>query len=737
MVPSFRIVFTAALLLSGASTLVLAVFSYRQREKPGALPFAGLAASLALWAFVYAVGIQIRNPTARIAILQIQWLAHPSVPLFLFLFGLSYTGHDEVITRRTLPLIAAIPILVVVGAWTNPWHHLLWTDQVIHVVDGMSVLVPTYGPLFWINIVYGYGIEAVAIAMLIRLVYESDYLYADQSALLLLGIAIPFVANVHEIFIVGATPAVDWTPIAFAASGVAFGAAVFRHQLFDLIPATRTLGRDDAITQLESGIVIIDSDDRVVYANGEAGDIFERDPRDMLGRQVQSFVDEEWVDFDAVDALAEAERGGRTYEIRTSPITDRSGREIGHTLVLYDVTARKRRERELATVNELNALIRGVNQALVSATSREDIECAVAAHLADADLYEGVRVADVQTWMGEADRWRVSGTGVDDDSAATVSGGHGAIPPELDIDRIRAERDGTADGDAPVTAAIPGDATASNWLIVPMVYGRTVYGAIGLVTDRTDVSDREREVLGELGELVGHAINTTESRRLFATDGVIEMTVAVEDDADPVVAVTVGCDARIDVVGIVPKNGEGNHAFLEVTGGDIEAIRDRLAAADVDVRIVEGDGESGFIDVALDQATSLAPIAERDTQLLRGTVANGTATYELLVPTAAEGRTLIDRLSAVFDGTDLRAKRERDHPFDTMDGMTPEDLESLTDRQREALEVAYRAGYFEWPRDANAEEVAESMDITSPTLHSHLRKAQRTLFEDLFDRDPE
>jgi len=742
MVLTFRILFTALLLLSGASTLALAVFAYRHRTVPGALPFAALAASLAYWSFVYAVGIQITdNPALRVLVLQIQWLAHPAVPLSLLLFGLSYTGHDELLTRRTLPVIAAIPAVVVAAAWTNPWHNLLWTDQAVHVVDGMAVLVPTYGPLFWINIVYGYGIEFVAIAVLVRLIYTSDYLYKDQSALLLIGIVVPLAANVAEIFVVGSTPAVDYTPVTFAVSGLAFGYAVFRRQLFDLIPATRTLGRNEAIGQLDTGIVIVDDDDRVVYANSEAGDIFGLEPSEMLGDQARSFVDEEWLDFDAEDALAEVERGDRTYEIRTSEITDRQGRTIGNTLVIHNVTARKRRERELAakreeleTVNELNAVIRGVNQALVSATSRAEIEQAVCDRLAGGDLYRGVCVADVETWTGEAGRWRVAGEALAPGRDEQADGGLEVPPPELAADELRVEG---GDEDDTLPAPAGGDAVATDWIVVPIAYGRTVYGAIGLLTDRTAISDEERAVLGELGELVGHAINAVESRRLFGAEDVVELSVEIGGQDDPLAAASAATGARLTVVGVIPRSGEGHHAFLEVADGSAAAVREHLENEGLDVELVRESGDGGLLEVSIDESLSLSPVVASDTHLLRGAIADGQVTYDVLVPSADEGRTLLDRLESSFPSTDLRSKRRRDHPFEDADGVEPERLEELTDRQREALEAAFRAGYFEWPRDADAEDVAESMDITSPTLHSHLRKAQKTLLEDLFEADPD
>lgn len=740
MVLSFRVTFTILLLLSGSSTLALAVFAYRHRTVPGALAFAALAASLSYWSFVYAVGIQITgDPTLRIQALQIQWLAHPAVPLSLFLFGLSYTGHDQLLTRRTVPIFAAIPAVVVAAAWTNPWHQLLWTDQTVHVVDNMAVLVPTYGPLFWINIVYGYGIEFVAIAVLVRLIYTSDYLYTDQSALLLIGITVPLAANVFEIFVVGATPAVDYTPVTFAVSGLAFGYAVFRRQLFDLIPATRTLGRNEAIGQLDTGIVIVDDDDRVVYANPSAGDIFDTDPSEMLGRQARSFVDDEWLHFDAEDALAEVERGDRTYEVRTSEITDRQDRPIGNTLVIHDVTVRKRRERELAakrdeleTINELNAVIRSVNQALVSATSRAEIERTICERLADADLYRGVCVGDVETWTGEAGRWRIAGEALAPGRDEPADGGLDVSPPELAADELRT---GDADDADALPAPAAGDAAATNWIVVPVAYGRTVYGAIGLLTDRTAVSDEERSILRELGELVGHSINAVESRRLFGAEDVVELSIDIDGCDDPLAAASAATGTRLTVVGVIPRSGEGHQAFLTVTDGSAAAVREHLADEDLAVELVRESGDGGLLKLPVDESVSLSPVVASDAHLLQGGIAGGQATYDVLVPSADDGRTLLDRFASSFPSTDLRSKRNRDHPFEDADGVTPERLDDLTDRQREALEAAFRAGYFEWPRDADAEAVAESMDISSPTLHSHLRKAQQTLFEDVFEAE--
>lgn len=52
---------------------------------------------------------------------------------------------------------------------------------------------------------------------------------------------------------------------------------------------------------------------------------------------------------------------------------------------------------------------------------------------------------------------------------------------------------------------------------------------------------------------------------------------------------------------------------------------------------------------------------------------------------------------------------------------------ALTDRQTEVLKHAFNNGYFDWPREAKSETLANDLDITHGTFLEHLRKAERKL----------
>jgi predicted DNA binding protein len=56
--------------------------------------------------------------------------------------------------------------------------------------------------------------------------------------------------------------------------------------------------------------------------------------------------------------------------------------------------------------------------------------------------------------------------------------------------------------------------------------------------------------------------------------------------------------------------------------------------------------------------------------------------------------------------------------------------EGLTDRQQEALRIAYERGYFDIPREASLEDVAEELDVTASSVSERLRRAQTRLIEE-------
>jgi predicted DNA binding protein len=58
----------------------------------------------------------------------------------------------------------------------------------------------------------------------------------------------------------------------------------------------------------------------------------------------------------------------------------------------------------------------------------------------------------------------------------------------------------------------------------------------------------------------------------------------------------------------------------------------------------------------------------------------------------------------------------------------------LTEKQHEALTLAYAEGYFNKPRDATLEELAEILDVTPPAVLARIQNGQRNILENTIVR---
>jgi hypothetical protein len=98
--------------------------------------------------------------------------------------------------------------------------------------------------------------------------------------------------------------------------------------------------------------------------------------------------------------------------------------------------------------------------------------------------------------------------------------------------------------------------------------------------------------------------------------------------------------------------------------------------------------------------------------------ADGTVSYSAFGP-AADIQAVVERIPDPIDVT-----------VTEVGGMerVPGVLDSLlSDRQREALDAAFTLGYYEIPRTASHEDVADAIGCAPSTAAEHLRKAESTL----------
>jgi len=106
------------------------------------------------------------------------------------------------------------------------------------------------------------------------------------------------------------------------------------------------------------------------------------------------------------------------------------------------------------------------------------------------------------------------------------------------------------------------------------------------------------------------------------------------------------------------------------------------------------------------------------------------------LPGSVDVRSFVETCRARYPGTELVARRECEPP-EERDGGAVSLPGGLTDRQREAVLAAHRAGFFEWPRESTGEEVADRLGVSAPTFHQHLRKGLCRILDAVTEEIPE
>jgi predicted DNA binding protein len=99
------------------------------------------------------------------------------------------------------------------------------------------------------------------------------------------------------------------------------------------------------------------------------------------------------------------------------------------------------------------------------------------------------------------------------------------------------------------------------------------------------------------------------------------------------------------------------------------------------------------------------------------------------LPTEDDLPSAVETLDDAFGPVSVRAVSERDSAGEGL----PIDITGLTDKQLDALRVAYHGGYFERPREQSATDIADSLGVTHSTFLRHLRAAQQNPFREQFD----
>ncbi|WP_265112004.1 sensor histidine kinase [Halosolutus halophilus] len=346
----------ALVALSGGAAAI-AWYGYQRQELPGAGAFAVLAGLMGVWTATHAFRLSSSTFETFWIWVNLEWIGIMFAPVAWIVFSLSYAGQQQYVTRRSIAALSVVPVLVQVLVWTNPYHGLVRDGDPSGFTIGSGY--PTWEVAFelpyYLAVGYSFLLVLAGAAVLLALLGTSQGLYRGRTTALLLGVFVPSLAGGWQLLYVGPIQGVDATPVAFAVSMVCFGWALFERDLFEVVPVSPLVASRTVLAEMESGVIVVDTQHRIVEYNARANEFTDRDLSrgSRLEESAEPLVEvlesDDGVDRPVVIGTAS---GTRHYDVEVSDI-ERGTHVVGRLLLLHDVTEQALREQQLDVLNRV------------------------------------------------------------------------------------------------------------------------------------------------------------------------------------------------------------------------------------------------------------------------------------------------------------------------------------------------------------------------------------------------
>lgn len=406
----------------------------------------------------------------------------------------------------------------------------------------------------------------------------------------------------------------------------------------------------------------------------------------------------------------------------------------------------KEQNQTLERLNEINDIIRSTAQALVEASTHQEIETVVCEQLADDGPYE-------LAWIGEHD-----------EIAEEITPRKSAGNEKGYLDNITITTDERPEAQGPSGRAVNSrepqvvnnilqDESYKPWrqealnrgyhatIALPLIYEDTLYGVLNVYSGQPDVFDElDQAVLTELANTIAHAINAIKSKKMRVSNEVTKMKFTVTDPNLELMELTCELDCEFAVKSLVPRSDGGVRAFFFTQGvqaADILEFAPRLPTLDLTlISEYDEDGEPVCLfEANLTGENFVASILEHGGRIHTLRAEDGAATVTIELAANAAVREFVDVFQTKYPDSELVDQRTFEQPRRSPTQLRASLTEGLTNRQLEALLTAYFGGFFETPRERTGVDIADSMDISQPTFNNHLRTAQRRLCYQLFEAE--
>jgi len=322
--------------------MILGWTAWNRRPASGAVPLTVTLFGAAIWSFAYGIQQVLVDLNPKLIAGWFVYIGILIVPAAWFTFCIQYSGKGAWLRKSRLRLLAVVPLLTYAVLLTNLEHHLFYTATSLTRIGEFIGLKVVYGPVFWVHTVYSYTLLIVGNMVLIYTRLQTPALYRRQAWSLVIAALAPWILNILYLLRLFPIEGLDPTPIGFTITGLAIILGVYRFRILDLTP----LARNQIVEVMGDGVVIIDSENRIVDINPTASRMLNQSSRELIGKTAAEVFEpwreiaEKYSNITEIHEPISLDIAGqlRHYDLRISPLYNSQNKFVGRLIMLRDNT---------------------------------------------------------------------------------------------------------------------------------------------------------------------------------------------------------------------------------------------------------------------------------------------------------------------------------------------------------------------------------------------------------------
>ncbi len=305
MVSNFSVFVFACALMSLVAFLIWSGHAQKKRQLLHRM-FLVLAVAYASW-IIPLIVMRFADTGNRELMFILDCLMQPGgalcMPLY-FCIAISFVKGNEKM-KLWMKLLFIFPAMTILVAWTNPWHHLYYTNfSIIRSEIG-------FGPYIYVSAVYNYLCLISAVVYMIYVgVKNRTSLYWKQCVLFIFSGLCPLAMNIYATFS-GDEVSITATPMSLLVTLILNGVAIFQLHMLDIKP----IATQHILNAISDSYLVLSDTGVVIKYNTSFGEMFAKEfgisENSKLGDCVKNDdVSQKAVIYNLLDAVESSRQDG-------------------------------------------------------------------------------------------------------------------------------------------------------------------------------------------------------------------------------------------------------------------------------------------------------------------------------------------------------------------------------------------------------------------------------------------